>query len=135
MTTNKTSYPFTSKKQIVARIAVDAAYRMEALVILYNLQTQHEQDTETTLNRNRQGFMSSHAVHGCRLAKKYLAGEEMTPEDEAKIAEIVPRYGRQLAAWFRNEKIAAEPELAETAAIFGIMVKPEPAADDDETVD
>jgi len=123
MTMNKTttnSYPFLSKNQIAARLAADEDFQVTCLGILYARQTAHEQATETTLNRNRRGFMSSHAVNGCRIAKKAAAGEELTPEDRAKIAEIVPRYTKQLAEHFRSEAVAANPALKAAGAIFGV---------------
>jgi hypothetical protein len=117
-TTN--SYPFTSKAQIKARLGEDADFRLSCLTVLYSLQTAHEQEKETTESRNRRGFMSSHAVHGTRIAKKVAAGEEITGDDWAKINAIVPRYTKQLAAYFRAGEIEANPELAETAKVFGV---------------
>ena len=118
--TKTTSYPFLSKKQIAARLESDPLFRVAALVILFQRQTAHEQNTETTLNRNKQGFMSSHAVNGCRLAKKALSGEELTAEDLGKIESIVCSYTRQLAEHLRGEAIAQNPDLAKAAAVFGV---------------
>lgn len=120
MTKTTNSYPFLSKAQIKDRLASDAAFRASCLLVLFDRQTQHEQATETTKNRNRAGFMSSHAVHGTRIAKKLRAQEELTDDDRAKLDEIVPRYTKQLAEHFRGEAIAANPDLQKTAAIFGV---------------
>jgi len=115
-----TSYPFRSKAQILAQLASDPAFQLSCLVILFNRQTAYEQTSETTLNRNRAGFMSSHAVHGSRIAKKHLAGEELTAEDLGRVEAIVSRYSTQLAKHFRNEAVAANPELAKVGAVFGV---------------
>jgi hypothetical protein len=112
------AYPFRSKKQIVALIATDDGFACECLGIMYARQTAYEQEAKTTLNRNHRGFMSSHAVNGTTLAKKFLAGEVLSEEELAKTRAIVSRYGRQLAEHYRLEDIAAKPELADAAAIF-----------------
>ena len=115
-----TSYPFRSKAQILAQLAADPAFRLSCLVILFNRQTAYEQATEETRDRNRAGFMSSHSVHGCRIAKKHLAGEELTTEDLGRVEAITCRYGRQLAEHFRGVDVAANPELAKAGAVFGV---------------
>jgi hypothetical protein len=111
-------YPFLSKAQIKARLDSDPGFCREVMCVLLKLQTEHEQATETTLNRNRQGFMSSHAVHGTRIAKKILSGEPLSGDEDAKVAEIAPRYSRQMACYFRARAIAEQPELAAVAALF-----------------
>ena len=119
-TTNATTanlYPFLTKNQIKERLN-DRAFQMEAMVILLALQTQYEQDTSTTLNKNRQGFMSSHAVNGTRVAKKILAGEALDAKDEGHLASIAPRYSRQLAVYFRAKAIAEQPALKALVALF-----------------
>ena len=114
----KNGYPFRTKRQIVAQLEQDAAFRHECLLVLYRRQTEDEQECKETRYKNRRGFMSSHAVNGSRLAQKILDGETLTPEDEGKIEGIVCRYGKQLAAHFRNEKLAQAPDLAEKAAVY-----------------
>lgn len=116
----KISYPFTSKKQIVARLGEDLEFIRESLLVLWRAQTAHERETKTTLHRNARGFMSSHAVTGCKLAEKAVRGEEWTPEDWQKAQSITLRYGRQLAAFHREVALEERPELAEVAAVFGV---------------
>lgn len=120
MTTNNTGnlYPFVTKAQIKAKLESDPQYRCEAMAILHTLQTEHEQATKTTLNKNRQGFMSSHAVRGSEVAVKIKAGEKLTEEDWAIVDKIAPRYSRQLATFARAQAIANDPALAKTAALF-----------------
>jgi len=111
-------YPFLTKAQIKEKLAADADFRRKAMVILFTLQTAYEQDTSSTLNKNRQGFMSSHAVWGTKIAKAIKAGEELTPEMHDKMAAIAPRYSRQLAVYFRAQAIAEQPALKAAAALF-----------------
>ena len=111
-------YPFVTKSTLKARLAAEPEFRAQAMVILLALQTQHEQDTSTTLSKNRQGFMSSHAVHGTRIAKAIKAGEILSDEDQGRVDAIAPRYTRQLAVYFRAKAIAEDPALKAVAALF-----------------
>ena len=112
------SYPFRSKREILAEVATDDAFALHCLCVLHDRQTEVEQATKTTKTRNRRGFMSSHAVRGCELAEKVKGGDALTDEDVAKTRSLVSRYGRQLAAHFRAEAIAASPDLAKVAEVF-----------------
>jgi hypothetical protein len=115
------NYPFLTKAQISAQIEGSFSFACEVIGILYDRQTKHEQDTSSTLNKNRRGFMSSHAVHGSRIAKELKAGvapEALSDEDKARVAEIAPRYTKQLAEHFRAQAIAENPALAAQAACF-----------------
>lgn len=118
----KKSYPFVTKAQLKVRLQ-DFAFCCEAMVILFDRQTAFEQDTSQTLNRNRRGFMSSHAVHGTRIAKAIRAGatvETMSNDDIRRVFEISSRYTKQLADHFRGEALEARPELAEMASVYGV---------------
>lgn len=114
---NIKSYPFVTKSTIKARIESDDAFMLQCLAVLYSRQTSHEQDTKSTQDRNRRGFMSSHAVNASTLAVK-AAGEGLTEEETVKARAIVSRYTKQLAAHFRQEAIASDPSLAEAARVF-----------------
>lgn len=114
----KKSYPFLTKAQIAASIANDFQFACMVITTLYDRQTTFEQETKSTLNKNRAGFMSSHAVNGSKLAIKIRAGEELTDEDVARVHEIAPRYTKQMADHFRRAAIEADPTLAEKAACF-----------------
>ena len=123
-------YPFMTKAMIKARLLEEPDFMVESLLILHTLQTEHEQATRSTLNRNKMGFMSSHAVHGSRIAEKVKAGlaqgdclgvvmaTVLTVDDWAKVDSIAPRYTKQLAAYFRAREIAENPALAKVAALF-----------------
>jgi hypothetical protein len=117
---NTNSFPFITRKQIKAELDNSFDARCAAMMTLYRLQTLQEQATDKTLFANRHGFMSSHAVNGSKVAKKLMAGEELEASDVEHVNRIAPRYSRQLATLARAEALAANPELAEKAALFGI---------------
>lgn len=112
------NYPFLTKAQIAASIEADFSFACNVICILHDRQTSFEQEQKTTLNKNRRGFMSSHAVHGSRIAELLKSGAVLAPEDQDRVMEIAPRYTKQMAEHFRNEAIAADPTLAEKAACF-----------------
>lgn len=116
----KVSYPFTSKRQIVARLATDDEFVVECLGILQARQTAYEQETLTTVVRNRAGWMSSHAVNMGKLVAKIASGETPDVEDFEKGREACSHYGRQLAAHFRQEALQKDPGLADAARVFGV---------------
>jgi hypothetical protein len=113
-------YPFMTKRQILARLEAERDFRHEALLVLFQRQTEDEVATRDTKWKNKRGFMSSHAVHGTRIAELLLAGEILSEEDEDKLAAMVVRYTKQLAAHYRQVRLAEQPELAAQAAKFGI---------------
>ena len=118
MTTSANLYPFVTKTQIKNRLETEPTFRLQAMAILHTLQTEHEQATKSTKNKNRQGFMSSHAVKGSTVAEKIKAGEPLSDEDMQTVDKIAPRYSRQLATFFRAQAIANDPALAKVANMF-----------------
>lgn len=113
------NYPFMTKKQIASRIVEEDSFVLECLQVMHSRQTEHEVDSKTTKDRNKRGWMSSHAVRGTELALKAQA-EDLSEEETAKAREMVCRYTKQLASHFRQARLADEPELAATAAVFGV---------------
>jgi len=110
-------YPFRSKASILEQLESDDSFVLACLQIMYERQTAHEQATLSTLNRNKAGFMSSHAVRGSALAVK-ARGEGLSGDELAMARGIVCRYTKQLAEHFRQVEITNNPELAEIAKIF-----------------
>jgi hypothetical protein len=115
-------YPFVSKSTVKAQLEGSYEFRLQAMTTLLAMQTTHEQATESTVSRNRVGFMSSHAKHGTRIAKLIADGQPLTDEDVALVNTIAPRYSRQIASFMRDEAIRQNPELAKTAALFSVKV-------------
>ena len=110
-------YPFASKSSIKARILEDNAFMQECLQIMLSRQTAFEQDTRSTRDRNKQGFMSSHAVNGTRLAILSFEGP-LTGEDLLLARKITQSYSKQLASHFRTEAVRENPALKSVAALF-----------------
>jgi hypothetical protein len=110
-------YPFLTKSVLKARISEDDSFMLECAQIMQSRHTAHEAATETTLLRNRAGWMSSHAVRGGRLVRK--ASEEGLDQTEtSQLRDMVSRYSKQLASHFRQAAIAENPALKEIAAVF-----------------
>lgn len=101
---------FVSKSAVKNQLDTSRSFREAAMIILFALQTEYEQETDQTINRNRQGFMSSHAVNGSRVARKLKVGEPLDERDSAHVDAIAPRYSRQLAVYFRaQESVPVQP--------------------------
>jgi hypothetical protein len=113
-------YPFWTKREIVARIEADFDFATECLLVVYQRQTDDEVAEKDTKYKNKRGFMSSHAVHGTRIAELILAGEVLSDEDRGRVAAMAVRYGKQLASHFRQMRLRENPELAAQAAKFGV---------------
>jgi len=116
------SYPYVTKKQVAERLADDADFRLQCLLVLYRRQTEDERETKDTKWKNKRGFMSSHAVNGSRLAEKVIAGEELTEEESGKVEGIVCKYSKQLTAHYRAEQTACldDEAAAQIHEKFGV---------------
>ena len=90
------------------------------MVLMYWLQTEAEQQARDTKDRNRAGFMSSHAWHGTRIAEQLIAGESLSEEDVARVREIAPRYSKQVTRQLIRAALADNPRLAAYAVTFGV---------------
>jgi hypothetical protein len=95
-------YPFTTKKQIADRVATSDKFAVQCLEIL------RERTATRKPGQKSYGFMSSHVKKAAALEHKDLEG----------IRALVGSYTKQLAAHFRAEEIAENPELEEVAKIF-----------------
>ncbi len=117
---NSNNYPFLTKKQIKDQIATDDDFVVQCLTVMHSRQTEHEVDSKTTKDRNKRGWMSSHAVRGTEMAIKVASGESLNDEELIMARAMVGSYSKQLASHFRQAQLAKSPELAATAAIFGV---------------
>jgi hypothetical protein len=106
-------YPFLSRREILARIASDPAFAIDCVAIL---QGRFEHRAE---GGPSSGWMASHAAKATKLAAR-LASGEATAKEKSEAAELAARYSKQLARVFRDRELAARPELAATAMVFGI---------------
>jgi pyruvate/2-oxoglutarate dehydrogenase complex dihydrolipoamide dehydrogenase (E3) component len=117
---NSNLYPFATKAQIKTQIDSDPEFARECLLVIHARQTEVEQEKKETINKNRRGFMSSHAVRGTELARKILGAEYLNPEEEELVVSIARSYTKQLASHFRQVTLEEKPELAEQAKVFGL---------------
>jgi len=67
-----------NKSIILASLVSNPNAVKKALVILYRRQTADEQKHRDTKHSNKQGFNTAHAKEGTRLARKILAGENLS---------------------------------------------------------
>lgn len=108
-------YPFLSKRAIAERIRTDRAFALDAFQILL---ARTEQRTAAV--RGSSGFMASHASIVRRLAVTL----EQRPLDDAehmKLAALLCRYARQIAAHLRTIEIQTRPELLAIASMFSAI--------------
>lgn len=110
-------YPFTSRRQILERIAAEPPFAHECVSII----------------EERKGWMASHRARASKLVARMAAGAP-TAADYAEALELAARYGKTLARVFRERKLAARPELGTQAAVFGVVGPPTQAATPTETV-
>jgi hypothetical protein len=116
--TNSNNYPFLTKAQIAERLSVEDDFVLQATLILTGRQTEDELQTRETRHKNRAGWMSSHSVFGTKMSEKIASGETPSEEEVARLRGMVCRYGRQLAAHFRQEAIRENPALTAVARLF-----------------
>jgi hypothetical protein len=114
------NYPFLTKAAIKDRLAVDSEFVLQCVLVMDARQTEDEQESRETKWRNRRGWMSSHAVHGGRIAALVRSGEELSAEDADRARGMVLRYSKQLAAHFRQAAQEEDPSLAEAGSVFGV---------------
>lgn len=118
---NSNGYPFMTRKQVVARLATDAEFQVRCLNLLVERQTEDELEAKATKYTNRRGLRCSEAVWMPELAAKLRnAPDEVTAEEMARLVRVLPVYRKQLALCLRQEQLAANPDLAEKAALFGV---------------
>ncbi len=112
MSTN--GYPFTTRRQVLERIASDPTFVVECVAILEDRYQRRASGPGESM-----GWMASHAAKASGLAAKIAAGEA-TEKERAEAAKLALRYAKQLARVFRDRDLAARPELDAQAAVFGL---------------
>jgi hypothetical protein len=97
-------YIFTSRKQVLARIASEPSYAVEAVRLI----------------DERNGWMASHRSRASKLVARLAAGSR-SAEDLAEAVALAVPYARTLSRLAREKEIAARPELMGVAALFGVV--------------
>ena len=111
------AYPFITRNQVLSLLSTDDDAVLQSLQSLDARQTETEQERAQTISRNRSGWTSSHAPKGTALAKK-AREVGLTAEEVSEARSLVSHYSKQLCRQMRDEEIAKNPALAETAALF-----------------
>lgn len=120
-TTRSNGYPFMTQAQVVTRLATDHEFRITCLMVLCGRQTLDELDEKATKWTNKRGLRCSEAVWMPELAAKLNNNlANVTAEELGRLADVLPRYRKQLAAHFRSEHLRSNPDLQGQAALFGI---------------
>lgn len=84
-----------------------------ALVVLFNNQTNTEQHSEQTINRNGEGFRPCHARVGTSMAQFYLRKGYLTPKQIAYWRKTMACGNSRIAIYWKQLAIAAEAKKAE----------------------
>lgn len=111
-------YPFVGQKACKARLEQDSTVQVAMMACLLHLQTDVEQTIRDTKDKNKRGFMSSHAKPGTVVAEKIRDGKDLSADDWAVVAKIAPHYSRQMAVALRTFAMGNDPALAITAQGF-----------------
>jgi len=131
ITTDARMYPFVGEKAVRARLEADDDLRVVNAVLMYHLQEAFEQSSKETKDKNRRGYMSSHARTATTIVQSLLLGVE--PADgtfsadgskfegwQSYLTHIGGRYAKQLAVSLRTHAIIQDPALGITAAMFSV---------------
>lgn len=125
-------YPFIGEKGVRKVLAAREDVRMANAVLMFHLQTEYEQASSETKDKNRRGLMSSHAATATRVISAFLAGAGLDEEAKYKadgfvfsgatayLTHIGGRYAKQLSVSLRVWAITQEPELGVTASMFSV---------------
>jgi hypothetical protein len=134
VSTDPRCYPFVGEKAVRARLEEDSSgdLRILVAVTMYYLQTEVEQATHETKDKNKRGLMSSHAAAASKTIKGLIAGVEPADDTEYRVdgfkfqgwktflGHIGGRYAKQTSKVLRSAAMASNPELAVTAQMFSV---------------
>ena len=120
VSTDPRCYPFVGKKAVKAALDSNLQLQLATVAMLYHFQTPAEQQARDTEAKNKIGFMSSDAWHGCRLGEALANGDGLAPEDLDRAVKMSLKYSRQLSVALRNKAMADNPVLAQTAGMFSV---------------
>lgn len=115
-TNTNNSYPFITKAQVREAIASGDPAMITQFVCLMQDRTDRR-DADPTLKRS--GWMSSHDKRGREVSAAARAGE-LEGEALETACAIVPAYVKQIATELRQQAVANNPDLADSAATFGV---------------
>lgn len=89
-----------TKKQLTQglryQLSHDRNKARQALVFLYNAQTDEEQARQETVEHNEVGFTALDAEILSGIARFYLEHKFLTPKQDAIVRKLVPKYTSQI---------------------------------------
>jgi|GEM_PF-3118234 hypothetical protein len=105
-----------TKNEIVKLLETNDKAIARALIVLYNNQTKIEQMSQTTINRNGEGFRPCHSRMGCSMAEFYQKRGFLSPKQIAYWRVKDKNGDMRLAIYWRQLAEAAEAKKATQAA-------------------
>jgi hypothetical protein len=118
------TYPFVTRRQIIARLGRDPEFARTCLTIL------HRRFVDRDILSPPAGWMASDVKRAEKLYKQVSAGDA-SAANLALATTLVQKYARQLARHFRDEELSRNPALKPLAAVYGIR----PTVEDEEVDD
>ena len=106
-----------SKEVIVKLLQENDLAVARALVVLYNNQTSTEQSSESTINRNGQGFRPAHARMGTSMAEFYLKKGYLSPKQVAYWRKPMADGNSKIGIYWRQLAEAAAAKAAAKEAV------------------
>jgi len=101
-----------SKAAIVKILETNDKAIAHALVVLYKHQTNTEQHSEQTINRNGEGFRPCHARMGTSMATFYMSRNYLTPKQIAYWRHIMKCGNMRISVYWKQLAVAAERKAA-----------------------
>lgn len=118
-TTKVGAYPFMSKAEVCDRlVSGDRPFIIECLRIMQKRTT--ERGTARAPRTHRWGWGSADAAAGAgALAERLLSGKPAYGDQKTAVAIIV-KYTVQIAEALRLDAMRKDPDLVETAKVYGV---------------
>ena len=105
-----------SKEVIVKLLETNDKAIAHALVVLHNNQTNDEQRTESTRNRNGEGWRPCHARMGTSMATFYMARGYLTVKQVAYWRKPMACGNMRISVYWRQLAVAAEAKAVKEVA-------------------
>jgi len=83
----------------------DMDFQVKCLELLYRKQTPDEQQMETSVYQNEQGFNSADAAILSVIAEDLRHGNGLTPRDRDELSVRLPKYAKQLEPLIPDEEL------------------------------
>ena len=85
-----------TKELVQDKLSSDVNWISRGLVVLFNRQTEDEQDTSTTRSQNGRGFNKTDSGYLTYCSKWVLSGRQLSGTHLDKVSKKLPKYWRQI---------------------------------------